>query len=52
MSHAQQKTQSKSMRLTAMIVIWNASLNHDVLYNALCAAGSSVKSWDSALTQC
>jgi len=36
MSHAQQKTQSKSMRLTAMIVIYvNTSLNHDVLYNTL-----------------
>jgi len=46
MAHAQQKTQGKSMRLTAMIVICKYFIKPQciVAYNALCAAGYSVKS--------
>jgi len=50
---SQQKTQSKSMRLTAMIMICKNFIKPQciVVYNALCAAGPSMKSWDSSLTQ-
>jgi len=47
----QQKTQTKSMRRLPWLWYVNTSLNHDVLYNVLCAVDPSVKSWNSALPQ-